>query len=263
MRNVRILAALAAALSGTVLAGETDAVPDAPGGAVPASRDWTFAVSPYVWAAGMSGQVGQFGQPVTRVKSSFEDIVSDLDVAFMGAFEGRRGRYSVVGDLFYASTSVSSVVTLSAAPLIQEKMGIRSRTFSGMLGGGYSLVLNDKGNLDFVAGARVWHASTRFTSDGLVLGVTSASDSATWVDGVAGFRGTRFITDRIYLTGWGMAGAGQSRSDWDLMAAIGYKISDSFSLAAGYRAMGVDYRHGEFVYDVTQRGPILGLTYGF
>jgi hypothetical protein len=32
---------------------------------------------------------------------------------------------------------------------------------------------------------------------------------------------------------------------------------------AGYRALGVDYSHDGFVYDVVQKGPILGLMVQF
>lgn len=31
-------------------------------------------------------------------------------------------------------------------------------------------------------------------------------------------------------------------------------------LGAGYRAMGVNYRHDGFVYDIVQKGPLLGIS---
>ena len=47
------------------------------------------------------------------------------------------------------------------------------------------------------------------------------------------------------------------------MGGLGYQATDSFSLVAGYRAMGVDYRNDSFVFDVTQDGPILGAVFRF
>ena len=47
------------------------------------------------------------------------------------------------------------------------------------------------------------------------------------------------------------------------MGGLGYQATDSFSLVAGYRAMGVDYRNDGFVFDVTQDGPILGAVFRF
>ena len=54
-----------------------------------------------------------------------------------------------------------------------------------------------------------------------------------------------------------------SEFTWDVMGGLGYQATDSFSLVAGYRAMGVDYRNDGFVFDVTQDGPILGAVFRF
>ncbi|MDF2811909.1 MAG: hypothetical protein K0S56_2940 [Microvirga sp.] len=76
-------------------------------------------------------------------------------------------------------------------------------------------------------------------------------------------RRTYFLPDRVYLTGWGNVGAGRAKLDWDVAAAVGYQIKDSLSAIAGYCALGVDYSHDGFVFDVVQKGPILGLAYHF
>lgn len=80
---------------------------------------------------------------------------------------------------------------------------------------------------------------------------------------MAGFRGTYSITPEIYLTGWGLVGAGGADLDWDVAAAIGYRFSDTVSAVAGYRALAVDYSDDGFVFDVVQQGPILGLVVRF
>lgn len=96
-----------------------------------------------------------------------------------------------------------------------------------------------------------------------MLGGVSASDSATWVDGMAGIRARYSITDNIYLSGWGLIGAGQADLDWDVAAVIGYQINDTFSTVAGYRALGVDYSKDDFTFDAIQEGPIIGLVFHF
>ena len=50
---------------------------------------------------------------------------------------------------------------------------------------------------------------------------------------------------------------------WDVMGGLGYEVSDSISLVAGYRGLGVDYKHDGFVFDVVQDGPILGAVFRF
>jgi len=47
-------------------------------------------------ASGITGKVEKFGQPAARVDSSFSDIVSDVDLTFMGAIEARFERFSLV-----------------------------------------------------------------------------------------------------------------------------------------------------------------------
>lgn len=110
---------------------------------------------------------------------------------------------------------------------------------------------------------RVWSVESELSFHGGVLDGRTRIDQATWVDGLAGFRGTYSLTSEIYLIGWGLVGAGGANLDWDVAAAIGYRFNDTISAIAGYRALGVDYSNDGFVFDVTQQGPMLGLTVRF
>ena len=71
------------------------------------------------------------------------------------------------------------------------------------------------------------------------------------------------ITPEVYLTGWGLVGAGGADLDWDVAAALGYRFNERFSAVAGYRALGVNYEDNGFVFDVVQQGPIMGLVIHF
>jgi hypothetical protein len=104
---------------------------------------------------------------------------------------------------------------------------------------------------------------TDISFNGGILDGVSVSDGAAWVDGLAGIRGTYAFTPEIYLTGWGLVGAGGADLDWDVAAVLGYRFNNRFSAVAGYRALGVDYSDDGFVFDVVQQGPIFGLTMHF
>ncbi|PAM35009.1 hypothetical protein CEJ63_27080, partial [Acinetobacter baumannii] len=39
-----------------------------------------------------------------------------------------------------------------------------------------------------------------------------------------------------------------------------WEFTPGFSAVAGYRAMGVNYRNDGFVYDIVQKGPLLGIS---
>ena len=48
---------------------------------------FAVAISPYFWAAGISGEVGQFGVSPAHLQSGFSDVLKDLDVGFMAVGE--------------------------------------------------------------------------------------------------------------------------------------------------------------------------------
>jgi len=221
---------------------------------------WSLAVSPYFWGARLSGDVGQFGLPAIKLESDFADILKDLDFSFMAVGEARYEGFSLFGDIIYTRLSAGAATPLG---LMTERVDVTSETFSGLAGAGYSVFRDGRSTIDVVAGARVWHVSTDISYSGGLFDGASARDSATWVDAMAGFRGRYFLSDQIYLSSWGLVGAGQAKLDWDIAAGVGTAFSDRISGVAGYRALGVDYSHDNFVFNVVQQGPILGLAVRF
>ncbi|WXL26373.1 hypothetical protein WG219_02465 [Ectopseudomonas mendocina] len=222
--------------------------------------EWQFAFSPYFWGAGISGDVGQFNLPKIEMDSSFSDIWKDLDFSFMAIAEARKGRFSLFSDVVY--TKISSRADTPRGVLV-DHINVKSETFAGVLGAGYAIVETDRALVDWVAGARLWHASTDINFKGGLVGDRSGHDSDTWVDAVTGLRGRYALTPEIYLSGWGLIGAGEADLDWDVAATVGYQFSNSLSAVAGYRALGVDYNKGSFVYDVVQKGPVVGVVMRF
>jgi hypothetical protein len=224
------------------------------------TEDWSFAASPYFWGAGLSGKVSQFGLPTVKVDASFSDIFNQLDFAFMGAAELRHERFSVIGDFIYVKLSTDADTPFG---LLTKEVDVQSESIAGLLGVGYAVLDGDRGHLDVVGGIRVWSVDTTITLNGGFLDGRSTKDGATWVDGMAGFRGRYALTDEWFVSGWGLVGTGGANVDWDVAANIGYQFNDTISAVAGYRALGVNYRDDGFVFDTVQQGPILGLTVKF
>ncbi|OYR11108.1 hypothetical protein [Brucella thiophenivorans] len=222
--------------------------------------EWRFSASPYFWAAGISGTAGQFGLPPTKMSMDFGNLLDDLNFSFMGVMEGHYDRYSLISDIIYTKISAGGQTPLG---VMSTSVDVSSETFSGFFGGGYSVLQDGANRLDVVAGGRIWYVSTEISFDGGLLGGHSGRDSAAWIDAVAGLRGKYFLTDTLYFSVWGVVGAGQAKIDWDLAATFGYQFKDNLSAVAGYRALGVDYSHDGFIYDVVQQGPILGLVFHF
>lgn len=221
---------------------------------------WSFAASPYFWAAGLSGDLAQFGLPSTiRVDADFGDVLKNLDFAAMAIGEARYDRFSVFGDVMYTRLGGSG----TARGILADDVDVASETFAGLLGAGYSVFKDERSHLDIVIGARLWSVGTDVSVNGGLLDGTRVGDGDTWVDALAGIRGRYAFTDTVYVTGWGLVGAGQADLDWDVAAALGYRLNDTISAVAGYRALGVDYSEDGFLFDVVQQGPILGLVMNF
>lgn len=221
---------------------------------------WTISVTPYFWAAGLSGDASQFGLPVVNIDASFSDIFNHLDFAAMLIGEARNGPYSVFGDLIYTKLSGSRGTPHG---ILATSVEVDSSVFAGLAGAGYSILEGPQGRLDVVGAVRVWSVDTKISFDGAFLGGRTFSDSATWVDGLAGLRGNYAFTPKFFAVGWGLIGAGGADVDWDVAGGIGYRINDTFSATIGYRAIGVDYSNDGFLFDVVEQGPIAGLTIRF
>jgi hypothetical protein len=227
---------------------------------VESQTGWEFTLAPYFWAAGISGDIGQFGLPEVHFDADFGDILNNLDFAFMATGEARYDRFSIVGDVIYTKLGADGDTPNG---ILADNVDVTSKTFSGFLGGGYAVLEDQNGHLDVVGGVKVWSVKTEISFNGGILGGVDVEDSAIWVDAVAGVRGNYFFTPEIYLTGWGMVGAGGADIDWDVALGLGYKFNDTISAVAGYRALGVNYDNDGFVFDVVQQGPIFGVAIRF
>ena len=71
-------------LGGTLLAEQDTEVP------IEASKNWTFELTPYFWAAELDGDATLRGR-TGPAEASFSDLADKLDIAFMGCLEAWKG----------------------------------------------------------------------------------------------------------------------------------------------------------------------------
>ena len=63
-------------------------------------------VTPYLWAAGLKGDISPFRQaPSLHLDKSFSDVLEDLEFGGFINVWGRRDRFVLSGDLMYVDTS--------------------------------------------------------------------------------------------------------------------------------------------------------------
>lgn len=234
----------------------------------PVVDTWRFSVAPYLWGAGLNGDVGLFGLEPVNIDMSFGDILEDLRFGGMLVAEAHNGTWGVFGDIVYVKTEsdTTAVRNVGLVPTSLD-VSVETSSFTGTLMGEYRVYSSPGASVDLMAGARIWSVDNDINATlavgGSPVAEFSGSDGATWVDPMVGVK-ARFDTGTPwFFNAWGMIGAGSSDVSWDVLGGGGYQWTDGFSTVAGYRALGVDYNDDGFVYDVVQHGPYLGAIFNF
>jgi hypothetical protein len=221
---------------------------------------WQFQFSPYFWLASLHGTGGTAARQA-QVDVSFGDIFDALNFAFMATFEARKGKFISLTDVEYVSISDD---TATPGPFFSNvDAGFKTFIFDQEVG--YRLYENtDSGaSIDVLGGVRVWRISTDFEFGAGILPATRIQADRSWVDGVGGFRGKAAVSKKMFVTGKFDIGGGGSKFTWHLFGGAGYSINEKIALIFGYRVLDVNYNKNNFVYDMNQRGPIMGVGFKF
>ena len=225
-----------------------------------ADDEWQFQFSPYFWLASLHGTAG-IGNRTTQVDESFSDIFHSLDFALMGLFEARKGKLVSLTDVEYVAVSDDKA---TPGPLFSD-VNAKFKVFIFDPEVGYRLFENPaKGQfVDVLGGIRVWHVSTDLDFGAGILPATQVQASRNWVDAVVGLRGRTALSEKVFVTGKFDLGGGGSKFTWQLFGGAGYNINPKVALIFGYRVLDVNYNKNNFIYDMNQRGPIMGVGFKF
>lgn len=226
------------------------------------AQDWSFTVAPYLWAAGQSGTVGLLpGVPPAELDLSFGDILDDLDGSFMIVGSAQRGRFAISADFQYIRTKGDGE---TPGPLFGATE-VRTETVMATLTGDYQISATGRGELWAAGGLRYWDVENRLTLAAGTRPARSTTGRDNWVDPVVGLRGNMALGQRTTLVGWAYLGGFGVGSDLmsDVFAGISYGFSDLTALTLGWRHLTVDRSDGDFIYDVSQSGPVIGLAFRF
>lgn len=226
--------------------------------ALPASAqtEWVGQVTPYVWAAGVSGNLTPVtSAPRLSFNRSFSEGRKDVDGAFFLSGFARRDRLVVLADVSYSSSARGG----SIPPGIPAKGELTQRSMT--LAAGWRVNEQESWALDVLAGARIWDINANVN----VADVRTASAKKRFTDPILAVRGNIRLAPRwsaiAYLDVGGF-GVGSNHTVQALITA-NYQVNDNLFLSLGYRRLEVDYRDGGTKIDWTMQGPLLGLTWRF
>ena len=225
--------------------------------------EWESSLTPYLWMAGLEGQVGAFaGLPPAEVDASFkDDLLGNINVAFMIAAEARKDRLGLIMDLAYVDVEADA----ETRGVVYESASLQSKLWLFSMAAAYRLEENDRGFLDLVGGVK-YISWENILSVGNQRVTRSASGKDDWYDPIIGFRGMYFLGNSAWFVRGSFIGGGfgvSSDSLWDLYVSLGYQWSDSFSTTLGYRYFDVSYEDDGFMVDMAFDGALVGLRWNW
>jgi hypothetical protein len=214
--------------------------------------DWKYSFTPYLWGSNLDGTIGANGVSA-EADASFGDIVSNVDTGFMGVFEAQNSNgWGFHADLQYINLKSSFDLPATVLTAEVDQLNIE---------GSVSYALAEMQGVDLFVGGRYYDIK----NDIELVGVARTAKSQTWTDPIIGARYVMPINQKIDVILRGDVGGFSVGSDmaYVLQASLAYNFTPTVAGVIGYRYMDVDYDDGEFVYDVTQSGLGLGVTFKF
>lgn len=226
---------------------------------------WSFRVSPYVWFAGMNGNVGvNENLPPIDVDVDFGDVFDAIDwfpppVMLVG--EARYERFAFITDFVFLGLEGDDERTRGP---VSVAAALELDTIIWTFAGSFRAVESDRVSLDLLAGGRLWNLNAEGTLAG-PLAVRQRSGSKTWVDPIIGIAGRLNLGSGFAVQAEGdVGGFGVNADiDWQVVGTLQYQLNDSIALEAGYRYLAVDYDDGAFLFDMALHGPIVGGSFRF
>jgi hypothetical protein len=222
---------------------------------------WTFQGSLYGWLPGLSTTIGTpFGD--YDVESNGSDVLSNLDMTFMGTLEARTGKWGFIGDLLYVDLSDETDSPFGRR-FESSTLETTTTAFSGYAV--YRTYESDKAILDAGVGFRAFDV-------GLDLDLQSAdsrpdysaSESATWAVPLVAARVILPLNESWFATAFADGGMTSSdTSTWQVFASVGYRFNPRWSTQVGWRYMDIQKDIGDLDTSLDLSGPLIGVSARF
>lgn len=231
---VALILMLLISSAGTVLAQESD-------------KDWKFGIGLYFWGASFGGE----SATGSDIDVKLDDILDNLDFAFMGMAEARKNKWLFAADAIYLDLENSATI----APGTEASVELSGWVVTPFVG--YNLVNSKILDLNILGGARYLYLKT-----GLKVGPDSVEDSGDNWDGIIGIRGAVNLSKKWYIPYHLDIGTGDSDVTYQASAGLGYHFKH-IDLVATYRYLRWDFDNNKALDNLYFQGPLLGIRFRF
>jgi hypothetical protein len=238
-----------------------------------AADDWQFAVTPYLWGAGVNG-TATVKSHEADVEKNFNDIITDLSFAAMVNLQARKGRLGLYTDVIYlGQSSTNEVTSPGGVKLLDVETSLDSWIVD--FGGSWETVrwgeaaAGKGGCLDLFLGGRYWSVDTELKADSpFAAGERKVSSSLNWVDPIVGARFVTGLTPKLQLIGRADVGGFEigdaSKLTWSAAAYLGWRFNPTISGWFGYKHLAIEREDDkENTLDLAFSGPVLGVSFSF
>lgn len=224
--------------------------------AIEGSNDeWNFDGALYLWMPDIDLEDSE-GESSTI---SFNEIVKNLDLVFMGHLGGQKGKLGFLIDTIYLDMSESEKDEIVPG-VVHNKTEIENIIITPAMT--YRVVDDDQFNLDILGGMRYLYMDINLKFNVL----PDSGDDGSSYNGIVGFMGNVKLDQNWRIPFYYDVGKGDSELTYQAYTGINYSFS-SFDLSAGYRYMKFkfddDDDFGSVLNNLVVKGPIVGAKFWF
>lgn len=221
----------------------------------PENNQWQVDLAPYVWIPGVNGTVGALGHEAS-VHVSGSDLLSNFNGGFSGFFQAKKNRFLLPVEFMWTRVDTDKGIPLNDAGESSVRAQLSQVIFTPKVG--YEVVDSEHFKVDALFGMRYWHEGPTLT---LRPSNTKYSDSANWVDGIAGGRFEIYLNPKFWITMSGDAGGGGASLDYQGVGLVNIQPKPLLGFFLGWRYLDNNYQKFPTSYDFAQSGPIFGLNF--
>lgn len=219
-----------------------------------ADGGWKFEITPYLWLAGIDGDVTVQGTKV-HVSQSFSDLVESVSAGAMLLGIVQYDHLVGLVQLDYIATDTNNLDPRPAAGRLE------STFFMTNLGVGYQFGGWFRGStLDLLLGARILSLDSKVTP----TGSGSIEKTSTLADPVL------FVRPSLRLLSWlrfnptvSIGGGGSSELTYELQPTLQFQILDNLAARVGYRRVYYRYTGPIAKFEGSLSGFLVGLGVTF
>jgi opacity protein-like surface antigen len=229
-----------------------------------ADGEWQHTVVIYGMGAAIDGE-GQIGSLIVPVDVSISDVFDALEMGAMAAYRADNGTWSVTLDATFMGLGGTQTTQRG---LVKGDMDVDQTAIVATVGRRLTPNIEALFSLSYFDLSADLALTTRNPVTGAAT-TRSASTDASWVDPMLGLQFNAPIADgwraslRTDVGGFGIG----SDFSYQVLANLRWEPNEKVGVIFGYRVIDFDYEDDDGSpyqrFDLTEQGPLVGVTYTF